>query len=59
MKDNTLFLYGAPASGKTTLGRQLAERWGAVWVDLDERITASEGRDIPAIFAAEVPKGST
>ncbi|MBP5227459.1 MAG: bifunctional shikimate kinase/3-dehydroquinate synthase [Kiritimatiellae bacterium] len=57
MKDNTLFLYGAPASGKTTLGRQLAERWGAAWVDLDERITASEGRDIPTIFAAEGEAG--
>ncbi len=46
-----IFLYGAPASGKTTLGGKLADRLGAAFVDLDTRIAAIEGRSIPQIFA--------
>ena len=45
-----VFIYGAPASGKSTLGKALAERLGAVFVDLDERIVAEEGVAIPKIF---------
>lgn len=46
-----IFLYGAPASGKTTLGRKLAKSLGADFVDLDSRIVERAGRDIPRIFA--------
>ncbi len=46
-----IFLYGAPASGKTTLGGKLAPCLGASFIDLDTRIVASEGRSIPQIFA--------
>ncbi len=47
------FLYGPPASGKSTLGRALAEAWGADFVDLDARIEAQANRSIPEIFAQE------
>ena len=46
------FLAGAPASGKTTLGRRLAERLGVPFVDLDEEIAAAAGCSIPEIFAS-------
>ena len=45
-----IFLYGAPASGKSTLGKALAERLGADFVDLDERIVAEAGMSIPELF---------
>ena len=45
-----IFLYGAPASGKSTLGKGLAERLGLGLVDLDERIVAEAGMSIPEIF---------
>ena len=48
-----IFLYGAPASGKTTLGKKLAARLGAAFVDLDAEIVSREGRSIPDIFAAD------
>ncbi len=46
-----IFLTGAPASGKTTLGGKLAERLDATFIDLDTRIVTTEGRSIPQIFA--------
>ena len=45
------FLYGPPASGKSTLGRGLAAAWGIPFVDLDARIAARTGQSIPQIFA--------
>ena len=48
-----IFLYGAPASGKTTLGRKLGAALGAAFVDLDAEIVAREGRPIPDIFATD------
>ncbi len=47
------FLYGPPASGKSTLGRALASAWGVAFVDLDARIAAAAGKPIPRIFAEE------
>ena len=47
------FLYGPPASGKSTLGRALAAAWGLPFVDLDDRIAAAAGKPIPRIFAEE------
>jgi shikimate kinase len=43
-------LVGFMGAGKTTVGRMLAERLQLPFVDLDDRIGAREGRDIPAIF---------
>lgn len=48
-----IFLYGAPASGKTTLGKKLAARLGAAFVDLDAEIVSRQGRPIPDIFAKD------
>ena len=47
-----IFLAGAPASGKTTLGRRLAERLGVPFVDLDDEIVAAAGCSIPEMFAS-------
>ncbi len=48
-----VFIYGAPASGKSTLGRALADRLGADFVDLDERIVQKAGMPIPEIFGSK------
>lgn len=46
----TIFLYGPPASGKTTLGRRLASALGMKFVDLDEEIEAASGKTVRQIF---------
>ena len=48
-----IFLYGPPASGKTTLGKRLAQAVGWRFVDLDEEIVKTAGRPIRDIFADE------
>ena len=48
-----LFLYGPPGSGKSTIGRLLAERLGLPFTDLDTVIVETAGRPIPQIFAEE------
>ena len=50
-------LIGMPSSGKTTVGRALAEALGKRFVDLDEEIVKAGGRSIPDIFAAEGEEG--
>ena len=45
------FLTGAPASGKTTLGRRLAEKLRVPFVDLDDEIVEMSGCSIPEIFS--------
>jgi shikimate kinase len=51
------FLVGFMGAGKTTLGRQVAERMGLPFVDLDQRIERTSGRSIPEIFAGEGEDG--
>jgi ATP-dependent Clp protease ATP-binding subunit ClpC len=54
----TLFVYGPPGSGKTTLGKFLAGRFGVPFEDLDDTIVgAADGKSIPAIFADEGEAG--
>jgi len=46
-------LVGLPGSGKTAIGRRLANRHGAAFVDLDDRIEEASGRRIADIFAVD------
>lgn len=46
-------LLGMPGSGKTTLGRELAQHYGYPFLDLDAAIETSAGRSIPAIFETQ------
>ena len=46
-----IILIGFMGSGKTTIGRALAERLGRTFADLDEAIAARAQRSIPDIFA--------
>ena len=48
-----IFLTGAPASGKTTFGRRLAEALGVSFADLDAEIVRRAGRSIPEIFSSD------
>lgn len=41
------------AAGKTTLGKELAQRVGAPFIDLDNYIEEKEGKTIPEIFETE------
>jgi len=46
----TLLLNGFMGSGKSTVGRLVAESAGAAFVDLDEAVTARAGKPVDAIF---------
>jgi shikimate kinase len=46
-----LFLVGYRGSGKTTVGRHLAERFGCAFCDTDEVIITRAGKTIAQIFA--------
>src|SRR5258705_5795752 len=46
-----IVLVGLPGSGKSAVGRRLAHRHDAAFVDLDELIERTSGRTIAEIFA--------
>jgi shikimate kinase / 3-dehydroquinate synthase len=48
-----LVLVGLPGSGKSAVGRRVASRHGATFVDLDDTIERETGRSIPELFASE------
>jgi shikimate kinase len=52
-----VFLVGPPGSGKSTVGKYLAERLNARFLDLDEVIAERAGADIPWIFDVEGERG--
>lgn len=52
-----LVVVGLPGSGKTAVGRRVAARHEATFVDLDEEIERSAGMRIPEIFEAEGEAG--
>jgi shikimate kinase/3-dehydroquinate synthase len=43
-------IVGLPGSGKSVVGKRLAHRHGATFIDIDERIEQEDGRPIPRIF---------
>lgn len=45
-----MVLVGMMGSGKTTVGRRLAERWGVPFLDSDEQVEARTGRTVAEIF---------
>ncbi len=47
---SNLYLVGFMGSGKTSVGRRLAELLGWTFLDLDEEIEKCEGKSIPEIF---------
>jgi shikimate kinase len=53
MLDRPLILTGFMGSGKSSVGRVLAERLGCRFVDLDAEIVATAGRPINDIFAQD------
>lgn len=48
-----IYLIGLPSSGKTTLGKQLAQSVKGKFIDMDERIEKKTGKSIPEIFKKE------
>jgi 3-dehydroquinate synthetase/shikimate kinase len=48
-----IVLVGLPGSGKSVVGKRLANRHAAAFIDLDERIERADGRRIPTIFAED------
>jgi 3-dehydroquinate synthetase/shikimate kinase len=48
-----IVLVGLPGSGKSVVGKRLANRHAATFIDLDDRIERSDGRRIPTIFAED------
>ena len=50
-------LVGLPGSGKSAIGRRLASRHGAAFVDLDQVIERAAGASVPELFAAEGEAG--
>ena len=57
MGGSNLFLYGPPASGKSTWAKRIAAATGWTLVDLDAEIVKAAGRSIPEIFEKEGEKG--
>lgn len=45
-----IILIGMPGSGKSTVGKLLAEKTGRTFVDADEAISQAAGKSIPEIF---------
>lgn len=56
-KTENIVLIGMPASGKTTIGKRIAEKLGMDFVDCDEEIVKKTGKSIPDIFAERGEKG--
>ncbi len=50
MGGRAVFLVGFMASGKSSVGPELARRLGWEFVDLDTRIESREGKTVPEIF---------
>jgi shikimate kinase len=51
--DAPIFLIGYRGTGKSTVARELARRFGFTWADADARIEELAGKSIAAMFADE------
>ena len=56
-KHNNIFLIGPMGSGKTTIGKKLANRVSKKFYDSDDEIKKNTGADIPLIFEIEGDSG--
>jgi shikimate kinase len=54
---HNVVITGFMGTGKTTVGRLLAQKLGFVFVDTDDLIVAEAGKDIPQIFTQETEAG--
>jgi shikimate kinase len=52
-----IFLYGPPASGKSTIGKTLAENLNLTFVDLDDRIKQTSGTELPKLMVERGESG--
>jgi shikimate dehydrogenase len=52
-----IILIGMPGSGKTTVGKHLAEKLGKTFIDADEKIVETAGISIPEIFKRSGEEG--
>jgi 3-dehydroquinate synthase len=52
MSHTAIFLYGPPGSGKTTIGKILADTLDLPFFDLDSEIEKRHGQTIPLIFSS-------
>lgn len=50
MPINSIFFVGMPAVGKSTLGKQVAQKYQLKFIDLDEYIENNQGKSIRKIF---------
>jgi shikimate kinase len=57
MSTGSIFLIGPMGSGKSAVGRRLAEELGREFIDSDDAIEARSGVDIPFIFEREGEAG--
>jgi len=48
-----LLVSGFMATGKTTVARYLAEKWGVVWIDLDHEMERRAGQTIAQMFSSQ------
>jgi len=48
-----VLLIGLPGTGKSSVGRRVAERLGVEFADSDSMIEVRAGRSIPRIFAED------
>ena len=53
MTSSTIYIYGPPGVGKSTVGKILAESLNLPFVDVDEEIEQAANATIPEIFASE------
>ena len=53
----SIFLYGPSGTGKSTVGRILADNLNLPFVDLDDQIESQSRMSIPEIFAVETESG--